>query len=62
MKEYRVYRLDHEGHIFAPPHGFTCASDEDAIAAAKQLIDGHDIELWQATRLVVRLPSNQKQR
>jgi hypothetical protein len=58
MKEYRVYRLNSEGHIFAPPHAFTAASDDHAIATAKQLVEGHDIELWQQARLVVRLAAN----
>ena len=60
MKEYRVYRLAREGHVFAPHHAFTSASDDDAIATAKQLVDGHDIELWQQARLVVRLAANKE--
>ena len=29
-----------------------CASEEDAIKQAKQLLDGHDIELWQGGRFI----------
>jgi hypothetical protein len=32
-----------------------CADDEEAIEAARRLVDGHDIELWQAKRRVIRL-------
>jgi hypothetical protein len=60
MNEYRVYRIDKDGHIFAPPHGFSSASDAAAIETASQMIDGHDIELWQQSRLVARLPARKE--
>jgi hypothetical protein len=60
MNEYRVYRLDKDGHIFAPPYGFTSASDTTAIETASRMIDGEDLELWQQSRLVARLPARQE--
>jgi len=46
MPEYRAYIIDHDGHIrrFEP---IACADDDTAIAAAKRLVDGHDVEVWQ---------------
>ena len=61
MNEYRVYLVDKDGHVDGPPDGFTCESDEAAIERAKHLIGGHDIELWQMDRLVIRLKSKNKQ-
>ena len=29
-----------------------CASEKDAIKQAKQLLDGHDIELWQGGQFI----------
>jgi hypothetical protein len=34
---------------------FRCADDSDAIVWAKQLADGHDIELWSGDRFVIPL-------
>jgi hypothetical protein len=57
MTEYRLYQLDKAGHIDGPPDGIVCESDEAAIERAKHFVNGHDIEVWQLDRLVVRLPS-----
>ena len=29
-----------------------CVDEEEAIELAKQLVDGHDVELWQLDRLI----------
>jgi hypothetical protein len=34
---------------------FRCADDSEATAWAKQLIDGHDMELWSGERFIIRL-------
>jgi hypothetical protein len=60
MPDYRLYRLDKDGHVAGPADGFKCEDDQMAIARAKQLMDGHDVELWQLGRLVVRLKSPHK--
>ena len=31
---------------------FICANDEDAKAHAKQLVDGHAVELWEEARMI----------
>jgi len=54
VNEYRAYLLGPDGH-FASYRAFRCADDQDAIAWARQLLDGKDIELWSGERFVVRL-------
>lgn len=54
MLEYRAYFVRDDGH-FAKVVTLDCADDETAIAEAKQILDGHDIELWQQARMVTRL-------
>ena len=41
------------GHIMRRTD-LTCANDEDAKKQTKQLVDGHAVELWQGTRLLIR--------
>ena len=54
MPEYRAYILGSDGHFYrAVP--LDCADDAEAMERAKQLLDGHDIELWQLDRKVARL-------
>ena len=59
MPEYRVYVIGQDGHFLKSEH-LDCADDDDAIEAAKQLIDGHDIELWQRDRRVAQFDRNAK--
>jgi hypothetical protein len=37
-----------------------CADDDEAIEKAKQLADGHDVELWQRDRKVARFDDKPK--
>ena len=56
--EYRAYVIGPDGH-FMSWAGLVCPNDEAAIDAAKQLVDGHDVELWSGDRLVATLkPGN----
>ena len=54
MTEYRAYIIGTDGHFirFEP---LIWRDDHEAIAEAKRLVDGHDIELWSANRFVLRL-------
>ena len=53
MAEYRVYIIGVDGHFFnAVP--LECSDDADAKERAKQLVDGHDVELWQRDRKIAR--------
>jgi hypothetical protein len=55
MSEYRAFYVGLDGALT----GFReldCDSDSTAIASAKKLLDGHDIEIWRGLRKIVRLP------
>jgi hypothetical protein len=51
MAEYRAYILTSDGRIMKPVD-LECDDDDVAKQAAKQLVDGHDVELWQGTRKI----------
>ena len=45
MPEYRIFTTGLDGHFYSStPLG--CADDTEAMKQAKQLVGGHDIELW----------------
>jgi hypothetical protein len=56
MPQYRAYILDSAGNFFGPPHEMVCQDDEAAITKAWYLT-GYGVEVWQGTRLVMRLPA-----
>lgn len=49
MEHYRVYIIGQDGH-FIRSIDLGCKDHGAAIKSAKQLIDGHDLELWQRDR------------
>ena len=51
MAEYRAYIIYHDGHFIRAVDIF-CDDEETAKERAKQLVDGHDVELWQLERKV----------
>jgi hypothetical protein len=53
MHHYRVYIIGIDGR-FMRSIDLSCADDNAAIESAKQLIDGHDLELWQHDRRIAR--------
>jgi hypothetical protein len=55
MTEYRVYTLSNGNHIMAPPDIIACETDQEAIEQARRLIEGHDVEVWQGARCVIRM-------
>ncbi|MEH2514295.1 hypothetical protein V1291_005649 [Nitrobacteraceae bacterium AZCC 1564] len=57
MPDYKAYFIGRDGHFFNAKD-LLCDSDEVAIEAAKQLVDGHDVELWQRHRKVAKLKPN----
>ena len=57
MSYYRVYIVGQDGH-FVDAINLDCADDGAAIESARQLVDGHDIELWQEGRMVTKLASS----
>ncbi|MDA9497308.1 hypothetical protein XI05_07160 [Bradyrhizobium sp. CCBAU 11357] len=52
--DYRAYVLDDDGRIIGV-HELDCANDDEAKEKASQLLDGHDLEVWQRERCVARL-------
>ncbi len=54
MPDYRIYFFK-DGALAAPLKVIDFSSDKAAIEHAKQLIDSHDIEVWQGARPVSRL-------
>jgi hypothetical protein len=56
MPTYCVYFIEAENRIKRPPELIECADDQEATDKALGLVDGHDVEVWALSRLVVRLP------
>jgi hypothetical protein len=59
MLNYRAYLLDHDGHVMSVLN-LSCLDDDVAVDTAKQLADGHDVELWQFDRLVAVFKSSSR--
>jgi hypothetical protein len=59
MPEYRAYVIGRSGH-FQKSIPLVCASDDAAKKEAEQLVDGHDIELWQRERKIARFERKPK--
>ena len=53
MPEYRAYIIGSDGH-FLDAVDLTCDDDEAAIKQAATLVDGHNIELWQLGRQIIK--------
>jgi hypothetical protein len=51
VNDYRVYVIGSDGHILNRID-LMCADDDEAKERAKQLVDGHDVELWQLGRKI----------
>jgi hypothetical protein len=57
MPEYRAYIIGIDGRRFIKATQFLSdhADDAAAMKAAEQLVDKHDVELWDCARLVARI-------
>jgi hypothetical protein len=51
MPDYRAYIIGSDGE-FQESVALDCADDNVAMMKAKQLVDGHHVELWQRTRKI----------
>jgi hypothetical protein len=62
MPNYRAYIIGIDGHFNSTRIEFLHNHPDDttAIEAAKQLVGGHDIELWDRDRFVVRFSPEAK--
>lgn len=56
---YRLYGLDGVRKV-ASGEWFEADDDETAIETAKNMMDGHECELWQGRRLVARLDRQER--
>ncbi|MGY3611038.1 MULTISPECIES: hypothetical protein [unclassified Bradyrhizobium] len=54
MQEYRIFILGPDGHIM-DRYEFLAPNDDAAKERAKQMMDGHDIELWERGRKMAEL-------
>jgi hypothetical protein len=60
MVEYRVFPVGMDGRFIGFERLF-CDSDDEAVAKAERLADGHGVELWCGPRLVARLEWEKRQ-
>ena len=58
MNEYRAYLMRPDGHIQSRVD-LICKNEEAAKEQAKQLVDGHDVELWQLDRKIATFTRNE---
>jgi hypothetical protein len=60
MPRYRVYRLENGHFVPEAPTPIDAGDDAKAIERAEQLVDGHDLELWDGARFILTLKSKDK--
>jgi hypothetical protein len=51
---YRVYPVGESGHYIGRLE-IDCPDDETALGRAKEIADGHAVELWEGKRFIARL-------
>lgn len=51
MQEYRSFILGPDGRVKGSVD-LLCENEGQALKAGKQLVDGHDVELWQRDRII----------
>jgi hypothetical protein len=56
--DYRAYLIGPDGHIQSRVD-LVCEHEEVAKERAKQLVDGHDVELWQLDWKIATCTRNQ---
>jgi hypothetical protein len=60
MPDYRAYIIGRDGHFLGAELLSECPDEETAKNAARKLVGGHDVELWDRNRLIIRLSSNKE--
>jgi hypothetical protein len=53
MAHYRAYLIDLDGHHIKAVD-INCTDDDDARKRAEQMVDGHNVELWEHARRIAR--------
>ena len=56
MAAYRAYLIGPDGHIVSRIE-LLCDDDEAAKNRARQLVDGHDVELWDGAKKIAEFKS-----
>lgn len=59
MPDYRAYLIGSDGHFYRAV-AVDALDDEAAMVAARQLVDGHDVELWQRDRKIAKFDRKEK--
>ena len=59
VADYRIYQFEKARHIVGPPVVITCDADEEAVAEARQYVDGVSVEVWEQARIVASLPATE---
>jgi hypothetical protein len=59
MAHYRAYLIDPDGHHIKAVD-INCTDDDDARKLAEQMVDGHNVELWEHARRIARFDANEK--
>jgi hypothetical protein len=54
MLGYRAYLLGKDGHV-QKRVDLHCQDEAEAVRQAKQLVDGHDVELWRLDQKIETL-------
>ena len=57
MTTYRAYLVGSDGQFTAAHVLPDCETDEEALQAAKQYVDGCDVQVWNLDRVVATLSS-----
>ena len=63
MQRYRIYSVNSspkpgDPSILGLPRIVECDNDAEAIRQAREFMDGHDVEVWEGSRLVIAIKSN----
>ncbi len=53
---YRIYTVGFDGKYAGLPKMVECTDDKEAVAKAMQTTEGIAVEIWEAARIVARLP------
>lgn len=58
LSGYRAFVIGPDGHVM-DRFDLMCPSDEEAKKRAKELVDGHTVELWEGSRVIERFEPQQ---
>lgn len=57
MRHYRAYIVGADGHFY-DFKVVDASTDEEAVESARELVDGHDIEVWHLDRKLAVLKAS----